>query len=45
MCVGLEAKHKERDLDIPKHRQKLMTGIEQDLINDINVLAVFTEGQ
>lgn len=42
--MGLEAKHKERDLDIPKHRQNLITAIEQDLINDINVLAVFYGG-
>jgi hypothetical protein len=42
--VGLETKYRERDLDIPKHRQVLMEAIELDLINDNNVLAVFYGG-
>lgn len=42
--MGLETKYRERDLDIPKHRQDLMAAIELDLINDNNVLAVFYGG-
>lgn len=42
--MGLETKYRERDLDIPKHRQVLMEAIELDLINDNNVLAVFYGG-
>lgn len=42
--MELETKYKERDLDIPKHRQDLMAAIEIDLINDNNVLAVFYGG-
>lgn len=44
LCVGFEIKHKERDLEIPKHRQNLINQIELDLINDDNVLAVFYGG-
>jgi len=42
LCVGLETK--QRDLDIPKHRQNLIKELELDLINDNNVLAVFYGG-
>lgn len=42
--MGFEYKHKHRDLKIPKYRQKLMYEIEQDLINDANVLAVYYGG-
>ncbi|WP_087999561.1 aminoglycoside 6-adenylyltransferase [Gottfriedia solisilvae] len=40
--MGLETK--QRDLDIPKHRQNLINELELDLINDNNVLAVFYGG-
>lgn len=42
--MGLENKHRERDLNIPKHRQTLLNKIEQDLTKDENVLAVFYGG-
>ncbi|PWW26641.1 hypothetical protein DFO73_110215 [Cytobacillus oceanisediminis] len=42
--MGLETKHKSRDLEVPKHRQVLLNSIEQDLLNDENVLAVFYGG-
>lgn len=42
--MGLESKHRERDLNLPKHRQKLIEAIEIDLKNDCNVLAVFYGG-
>jgi hypothetical protein len=42
--VGLESKHRERDLEIPKHRQIMLKEIEQDLISDANILAVFYGG-
>ncbi|MFC0470004.1 aminoglycoside 6-adenylyltransferase [Halalkalibacter kiskunsagensis] len=42
--MGLKTKHKKRDLEIPKHRQILLNSIEQDLLNDENVLAVFYGG-
>jgi hypothetical protein len=42
--VGLENKHNERDLQIPKHRQIMLKEIEQDLLRDENVLAVFYGG-
>lgn len=42
--MGLETKFKERDLDIPKHRQELITAIELDLTNYHNVLAIFYGG-
>lgn len=40
----MESKHKERDLKIPEQRQKLLMKIEEDLIADENVLAVFYGG-
>ncbi|MET3697441.1 aminoglycoside 6-adenylyltransferase [Bacillus oleivorans] len=42
--MGLETKHKKRDLEIPRYRQKLLNAIEQDLLNDANVLSVFYGG-
>jgi hypothetical protein len=42
--VGFQTKHRERDIEIPKHRQKLINTILNDLINDDNVLAVFYGG-
>ena len=39
--MGFQTKHRERDIEIPKHRQKLINTILNDLINDDNVLAVF----
>lgn len=42
--MGLENKHRKRDLKIPEHRQTMLKEIEQDLIRDENVLAVFYGG-
>ncbi|KGP91819.1 hypothetical protein N780_15745 [Pontibacillus chungwhensis BH030062] len=42
--MELESKHLERDLKIPRDRQTMLSQIEQDLINDENVLAVFYGG-
>ncbi|MBW8352039.1 aminoglycoside 6-adenylyltransferase [Bacillus sp. IITD106] len=42
--MGLETKHYERDLAIPKHREELLDAIEKDLKNDANVLAVYYGG-
>ncbi|WP_226530677.1 hypothetical protein [Metabacillus niabensis] len=42
--MGLETKFKERDLDIPKHRQELISAMKLDLTNDRNVLAIFYGG-
>lgn len=42
--MGLESKHLERDLEIPKHRQSILNEIEQDLLNDENVIALFYGG-
>ncbi|WP_440897736.1 aminoglycoside 6-adenylyltransferase [Amphibacillus sp. Q70] len=42
--MGLEVKHKDRDLAIPKYRENLLSAIEQDLLNDENILSVFYGG-
>ncbi|MBD8070646.1 hypothetical protein [Bacillus sp. PS06] len=42
--MGLESKHKDRDLDIPKHREDLLIEIEKDLLDDKNILGVFYGG-
>ncbi|MDV2685562.1 hypothetical protein RYX56_14440 [Alkalihalophilus lindianensis] len=42
--MGLENKHYERDLKIPKYRQVMLEKIEKDLLSDENVLAVFYGG-
>jgi hypothetical protein len=42
--VGFNTNYKQRDLEIPKHRQLLLNAIQQDLISDENVLAVFYGG-
>lgn len=42
--MGLENKHYERDLAIPKHRSELLDAIQKDLKNDANVLAVYYGG-
>ena len=42
--MGFETKHSKRDKEIPKHRQNLLDAIEQDLLNDENILAVFYGG-
>lgn len=39
-----ETKRRERDLTIPHHRNHLLKVIEQDLVSDSNVLAVFYGG-
>jgi hypothetical protein len=43
-CVGLKINHSKRDLEIPKHRERLLKAIEKDLLTDDNVLAVFYGG-
>ena len=42
--MGLEAKHRERDMAIPKHREDLLNAIEKDLLDDENILGVFYGG-
>lgn len=42
--MGFETKHRKRDLEIPKHRQILLNIIEQDLLSDGNIIAVFYGG-
>lgn len=42
--MGLDNKHRDRDLKIPKYRQTMLKEIEQDLLKDENVLAVFYGG-
>jgi len=42
--VGLEDKHRERDLVLPKHRETLLNAIEMDLLDDENILGVFYGG-
>ncbi|GAA0603364.1 hypothetical protein GCM10009001_20410 [Virgibacillus siamensis] len=42
--MGFETKHRNRDLEIPKHRQILLNTIEQDLLSDENIIAVFYGG-
>lgn len=32
--MGLEWRHRERDVNLPANRQLLMKSIEQDLLND-----------
>jgi hypothetical protein len=44
LCVGFETNYKKRDIEIPKHRQILLNAIQQDLLSDENVLAVFYGG-
>ncbi|MBA2870290.1 hypothetical protein HNQ85_000548 [Anoxybacillus calidus] len=43
-CVGFVTKHQARDDKNPKNREALMKAIENDLLNDENVLAVFYGG-
>jgi hypothetical protein len=43
MCKS-ETKYRKRDLELPKHRDRLIKAIEQDLLNDDHVLAVFYGG-
>jgi hypothetical protein len=43
-CVGFVTKHQERDYKNPKNREVLIQAIENDLLNDANVLAVFYGG-
>ena len=42
--MGLEWRHKERDVNLPANRQLLMKNIEQDLLNDEHILTVFYGG-
>lgn len=42
--MGLDNKHRDRDLKIPKYRQTMLKEIEQDLLKDENVLAIFYGG-
>jgi len=35
--MGLYAKYKRRDSELPRHREKIMHSIEKDLILDQNV--------
>lgn len=38
------SKHKERDIDLPYKRKKLLDKIQNDLLNDENILGVFYGG-
>lgn len=42
--MGFESNHKNRDAELPKHRQLIKEAIEQDLLNDKQVIAVFYGG-
>lgn len=42
--MGFETNHKNRDVSLPKQRAKLLNAIEEDVINDKNVLAVYYGG-
>lgn len=42
--MGLENRHRERDLALPKQRETLLNTIKKDLLNDENVLGVFLGG-
>lgn len=44
VCMGFYAKYKERDSELPRHRENIMQSIEKDLIHDQNVLSVFYGG-
>jgi predicted nucleotidyltransferase len=43
MCA-VEGKHKDRDISLPIYRQSIKNNIEQDLVNDDNVLALYYGG-
>jgi hypothetical protein len=43
MCA-VEGKHKDRDINLPIYRQSIKNNIEQDLVNDDNVLALYYGG-
>jgi hypothetical protein len=40
----LKAKHKKRDLELPKKRREVLSRIEEDLCQDDNIVAVFYGG-
>lgn len=42
--MGLESKHTNRDLKLPKHRSELVTRICDDLVEDDRILSVFFGG-
>ncbi|OZM57993.1 hypothetical protein CIB95_04215 [Lottiidibacillus patelloidae] len=42
--MGLENKHKERDINLPRYRQSLINAIEKDLLNDENIIAIYYGG-
>jgi predicted nucleotidyltransferase len=44
LFVGLESKHKERDINLPTFHQSLLNEIEKDLLNDENVIAIYYGG-
>lgn len=44
LCVGFEIRWKKRDFEIPKHRHILLNAIENDLLSDANILAIFYGG-
>lgn len=41
---GFVSKHEARDVELPEYREKIVTSIENDLLNDDNVLALFYGG-
>lgn len=42
--MGFVSKYEERDLNLPKHRDKLLENALNDLTNDPNVLAIYLGG-
>lgn len=42
--MGFVSKHKERDYELPNNRKKLLDEIQNDLLDDDNVLAIFYGG-
>ena len=44
MCERSVSRHEVRDLNLPRHRERLMKAIESDLQNDDDVLAAFYGG-
>jgi predicted nucleotidyltransferase len=42
--MEFQSKYKERDLELPKHRDKLLDNALDDLTNDSDVLAIYLAG-
>lgn len=42
--MGFQSKFRERDLELPRHRDKLLENALNDLTNDLDVLAIYLGG-